>query len=206
MLVIDKRVTIIRDDESRPRARLIIATNVTARKQIEEQFLRAQRLESLGMLAAGIAHDLNNAVPDHDGRSAAAGEPEQAGEPNLDNLEKSAERGAALVRQILGVSHGIGGETQGRTVRHHRARSDRIHQPDVSERTCVSNPFTVRRSGPSIALNAYSPSPAQSVRQRTRCDAERAAGESGWRRRVSGAREEEAAAIREARDPVPFWS
>ncbi len=114
LLIVDKRVTIIRDDEGRPRARLIIGTDITARKQIEEQFLRAQRLESLGMLAAGIAHDLNNVLsPILMGAPLLrAHVPRAADRRILDNLEKSAERGAALVRQILGFAHGIGGDAQ----------------------------------------------------------------------------------------------
>jgi signal transduction histidine kinase len=38
----------------------VINTDLTERKQLESQFLRAQRLESIGTLASGIAHDLNN--------------------------------------------------------------------------------------------------------------------------------------------------
>jgi PAS domain S-box-containing protein len=113
-LIVDKRVTMIRDDAGQPRARLMIATDITARKQIEEQFLRAQRLESLGMLAAGIAHDLNNVLsPILMGVPLLREGVRKPGDRRiLDNLEKSAERGAALVRQILGFAHGIGGDAQ----------------------------------------------------------------------------------------------
>ncbi len=113
-LVVDRRVTVIRDDDGRARARLTIATDITRRKQIEEQFLRAQRLESLGMLAAGIAHDLNNVLaPILMGAPLLREHVTRAGDRRiLENLEKSAERGAALVRQILGFAHGIGGDAE----------------------------------------------------------------------------------------------
>lgn len=78
--------------------------DITERKLLEEKFLRAQRLESIGMLAAGIAHDLNNvlapilvAVPIL--RMNAKAERDQR---ILQTMEHSANRGAALVKQILG--------------------------------------------------------------------------------------------------------
>lgn len=120
LLTVDKRVTMIRDDAGRPRARLSIATDITAKKQIEEQFLRAQRLESLGMLAAGIAHDLNNVLaPILMGAPMLRASLSKPGDLRLlNNLEKSAERGAGLVRQILAFAHGIGGEPQRVQVKH----------------------------------------------------------------------------------------
>ncbi|HYP18284.1 MAG TPA: response regulator [Opitutus sp.] len=111
-LVMASRVTVLRDEQGRPQGRLSIATDITSRKQIEEQFFRAQRLESIGMLAAGIAHDLNNVLA-----PILLGAPmlrDHATDANdlrmISTLEKSAERGAALVRQILGFAHGAGGE------------------------------------------------------------------------------------------------
>ena len=52
--------TLVRDERGNPSSILIIDTDVTEKRQIEAQFLRAQRLELIGTLAAGIAHDLNN--------------------------------------------------------------------------------------------------------------------------------------------------
>jgi PAS domain S-box-containing protein len=114
------RATLIRDDDGRPKARLCIATDVTEHKRLEERFLRTQRLESIGMLAAGIAHDLNNILS-----PILMGAPilrERTRDPGdlqlLSMFEKSAERGAGLVRQILGFAHGVGGEPQPLQVRH----------------------------------------------------------------------------------------
>lgn len=111
-LIMDSRITLLRDDAGRPQGRLWIATDITERKRIEEQFFRAQRLESLGMLSAGIAHDLNNVLAPI--LLAAPMLRDHAHDPAdlrmITTLEKSAERGAALVRQILGFAQGADGE------------------------------------------------------------------------------------------------
>jgi PAS domain S-box-containing protein len=52
--------TLVRDAEGNPKTILAINTDVTEKKKLEAQFLRTQRLESIGTLASGIAHDLNN--------------------------------------------------------------------------------------------------------------------------------------------------
>lgn len=84
------------------------------RREVEEQMLRVQRLENIGMLAAGMAHDFNNvlapvlmSVPLL--RSRLAGEGDQR---ILNSIESSAHRGAGLVRQILGFAHGVTGAPQ----------------------------------------------------------------------------------------------
>jgi PAS domain S-box-containing protein len=90
-----------------------IHMDITEKKQLEAQFLRAQRLESLGTLASGIAHDLNNILT-----------PILVGVqllplkfPNLNDhtrqllktIEGSAQRGADLVKQILSFARGVEG-------------------------------------------------------------------------------------------------
>lgn len=110
-VVVDARITVLRDAAGEVQGRLIIATDITEKRRIEEQFFRAQRLESLGMLAAGIAHDLNNVLAPM--LLAAPMLRDHATDPGdirmIATLEKSAERGAALVRQILGFAHGADG-------------------------------------------------------------------------------------------------
>jgi two-component system cell cycle sensor histidine kinase/response regulator CckA len=85
-----------------------------AKKRLDEQFLRTQRLESIGMLASGIAHDLNNVLAPI--ILAAPVLRERATNPEdlriISSLEKSAERGVELVRQILSFAHGAGNALQ----------------------------------------------------------------------------------------------
>lgn len=84
------------------------------RRVAAEQLLRVQRLENLGMLAAGIAHDFNNVLsPVIMGvslfRRRLTTEQDQK---LLTAIENSANRGAGLVRQILGFAHGVAGGVQ----------------------------------------------------------------------------------------------
>jgi nitrogen-specific signal transduction histidine kinase/CheY-like chemotaxis protein len=107
-------MTLIRDNAGQPKARLSIGTDVTAKKNLEEQFLRVQRLESIGMLASGIAHDLNNILaPMLLAAPMLRDQMSNSVHVNMiTTLEKSAERGAALVRQILSFAQGVSGAHQ----------------------------------------------------------------------------------------------
>jgi PAS domain S-box-containing protein len=59
-ITVDIRLNIINDELGTPQSILSVSNDITERKKIESQFLRAQRMESIGTLAGGIAHDLNN--------------------------------------------------------------------------------------------------------------------------------------------------
>ena len=91
--------------------RLVVAhENITQMKLLEKQQRRAQRLDSIGTLAGGIAHDLNNALaPIMMGmemlRMKYSGE-----SPLLDTIEGSTKRGADMVRQLLTFAKGAEGE------------------------------------------------------------------------------------------------
>lgn len=104
--------TLVRDEEGRPKSELIINTDITEQKQLEEQFFRAQRLESLGVLVGGIAHDLNNALtPVLMGASLLQMLPlPEDAMGILKTMTASARRGAEMVQQILTFARGGGGE------------------------------------------------------------------------------------------------
>ncbi|MBT6120607.1 PAS domain S-box protein [bacterium] len=87
---------------------LVINTNISERKKLEQQFFRVQRMESIGMLASGIAHDLNNILSPFF-LAISALQPKLAdssGQPILNLMEASANRGAQLVKQILAFAKG----------------------------------------------------------------------------------------------------
>ncbi len=97
-----------------------VGTDITEKKKLQEQFLRAQRLEGIGMLAAGIAHDLNNVLTPilMAGPMLRVRATDPQDQRLLQTLEHSAERGAALVRQILAFAHGTTGEPRLMQIKH----------------------------------------------------------------------------------------
>jgi len=90
---------------------LAVFRDVTARKVQERQSLRTQRMESLGTLAGGIAHDLNNALAPILMAIAVLREDETdpVKQSMLDTINTSAQRGADMVRQVLTFARGIEG-------------------------------------------------------------------------------------------------
>ncbi len=110
-LTVDARWSLVRDAQGRPKSVLSINSDITEKKKLESQYLRAQRMESIGTLAGGVAHDLNNvlapilmaveilrdSVKDENGLAV------------LDTLEGSAQRGAELVKQVLSFARGVEG-------------------------------------------------------------------------------------------------
>lgn len=89
-----------------------IARDVTENKKLEQQFLRAQRIESIGTLAGGIAHDLNNVLTPilMSIELLRATNTNERAKGVLTSIESSARRGAELVKQILSFARGAEGE------------------------------------------------------------------------------------------------
>ncbi|MBX7104195.1 MAG: PAS domain S-box protein [Gemmataceae bacterium] len=111
-VAVESHWTSFRDPSGEPDGRIIINIDITEKKELEAKFLRAQRLESIGTLVSGIAHDLNNVMMPilmavrllkkdiHDGRKREM----------LDTAEASVERGTAMIRQLLTFAGGVEGE------------------------------------------------------------------------------------------------
>ncbi|MGL6341322.1 MAG: hybrid sensor histidine kinase/response regulator, partial [Waterburya sp.] len=108
--IVSSRMTLVRDEAGQAKSILTVDTDITEKKQIEAQFYRAQRLESLGTLASGIAHDINNILTPILGFAQLL--PVRL--PHLDEqnsrmlqiITDNAKRGAKLVKQILLFSKG----------------------------------------------------------------------------------------------------
>lgn len=111
-VIVEGRWTLVKDDDGNPSSILAINTDITERKKIEAQFLRAQRMESIGTLAGGIAHDLNNVLSpimmaiDLLKMSTR----EQATLSLLSTIKLSAKRGADMVQQVLSFARGMDGQ------------------------------------------------------------------------------------------------
>jgi PAS domain S-box-containing protein len=112
-VVTECRWTLVRNDDGEPESVLAINTDVTERRNLEQQFLRAQRLESIGTLAGGIAHDLNNVLApvmmSLDLLRDLAG---PQGQELIESLRQSVGRGADLVRQVLTFARGLDGRKE----------------------------------------------------------------------------------------------
>jgi PAS domain S-box-containing protein len=110
-IVIEMHWTLIKDREGNPKSVLAINTDITEKKRIEAQFMRAQRMESIGTLAGGIAHDLNNILtPIMMSIDVLKTAPEMPpSDKLLETMEVSAKRGADIVRQVLSFARGLEG-------------------------------------------------------------------------------------------------
>ncbi|MCI0662025.1 MAG: response regulator [Acidobacteria bacterium] len=110
--IVYSRWTLVVDESGYPQSVFVINTDMTERKRLEAQYLRAQRLESIGTLASGIAHDLNNVLSPilmavHLLQSKFTDEDSQR---LLSVLQANTERGAEMVKQVLSFARGAQGE------------------------------------------------------------------------------------------------
>jgi PAS domain S-box-containing protein len=106
------RGQVIRDEAGRAVRMVGGMSDMTEHKELERRFLRAQRMESIGTLAGGIAHDLNNMLApvlmsiELLKDNPAAAERDQI----LATIETSTRRGAEMVRQVLSFARGVEGD------------------------------------------------------------------------------------------------
>ncbi len=111
-VVVAGRWSLIRGGDGAPEAILAINTDITERQRIEQQLLRAQRMESLGTLAGGVAHDLNNVLSPillaAELLQLTDRSPQEA--EQLAMIHSSARRGADLVTQVLSFARGVEGK------------------------------------------------------------------------------------------------
>ena len=119
-IFVELRMSVVYDEAGNPKGRLSIGTDITEKKNLEEQFLRAQRMDNLGLLAAGISHDLNNILAPilMIGPLLRSRLFDASDHKLVDTLEQSAQRGADMVHQILSFARGASGELGLIQIRH----------------------------------------------------------------------------------------
>ncbi len=107
--VVALRYSIVKDGAGRTVRAYGVTQDITERKNLEEQMLRMQRVESVGRLANGVAHDLNNILtPILMGSELFSVQGWNADDLHYrDMIRRSAERGADIVRQLLLFSRGV---------------------------------------------------------------------------------------------------
>ncbi|HME54600.1 MAG TPA: PAS domain S-box protein [Candidatus Lokiarchaeia archaeon] len=111
-IIVESRWTLISDNEGNPASILTINTDITEKRELEKQLLRAQRLESVNTLAGGIAHDLNNLLTPVL-LSAQLLKDEFSSEQGMELvsiLENNAQRSADLIKRIMSFERGTEGE------------------------------------------------------------------------------------------------
>lgn len=120
VIIVESRWTLVENEQEKPTSILIVNTDITEKKQLEAQFLRAQRMESIGTLASGIAHDLNNVLAPilMSVQLLALKLQDEQARQWLKILEDNARRGAELVKQVVSFARGIKGDRTLVQVRH----------------------------------------------------------------------------------------
>ena len=122
VITVASRWTLMLDETGVPKAMLVVNTDITEKKQLEAQFLRVQRMESIGTLASGIAHDLNNILtPILSSAQLLLMQntlTDDRKQHFMKTIELSAKRGASLVKQVLSFARGVEGKRTILQVRH----------------------------------------------------------------------------------------
>jgi PAS domain S-box-containing protein len=100
-------VALVRDADARPSFAITMVEDVTERTELEERLRQSQKLEAIGRLAGGVAHDFNNMLTAIGGYTALALERLGESSPvheDLDEVRKATERATVLTRQLLAFS------------------------------------------------------------------------------------------------------
>ncbi|TWU57105.1 PAS domain S-box protein [Rubripirellula reticaptiva] len=108
--VLEQRRSLIRDNEGTPIGKLLFLIDITDRVRDEAKERRNQRLESIGRLTGGIAHDLNNVLTPIVMSAKLLKRGSKTPERLVDNIITSADRGGRMIKKLLSFASGGDGE------------------------------------------------------------------------------------------------
>jgi len=158
-IIVASRWTLVRDQQAQPKFILSVNTDITEKKQLETQFLRAQRLESVGTLASGIAHDLNNSLAPvmMSIQLLEKKIPDEQSQRLLKTLETNTKRSADLIKQVLSFARGVEGKRTTLKVHSLVAEVEQIIKQtfpkNINIRTAISAPDLWNISGDATQLH-----------------------------------------------------
>ncbi|MDZ8242170.1 MAG: PAS domain S-box protein [Nostoc sp. ChiQUE01a] len=113
-IIVASRWALVHNQFGQSQSILSVDTDITEKKQLEQQFYRAQRLESLGTLASGIAHDLNNVFTPimmiSELLPVKCKNVDARTQELFKTLQNNSQRGSDLVKQILTFARGTEGK------------------------------------------------------------------------------------------------
>lgn len=102
------KLNILKNENDEPHIMVAILDDVTALKTRELQFFNVKKLESLGQLSAGVAHDFNNILSIIMGYAKMANKPDISREVSAQHVQRigvAAQRGASLIQKLMLFSH-----------------------------------------------------------------------------------------------------
>ena len=197
-LTVESRWTLVRTDSGAPKTILVVNTDVTERKRIAEQFMRTQRLESIGALASGIAHDLNNVfAPILMATELMEGNNGADQGHILEMVKTTAQRGADMVKQVLmfvrGAEHQMEPTSLGHLATEVRRLMDQTlpctisvtAQVGKSLRPILGDPTQLHQLLVNLCVNARDAMPDGG---KLRIDLDEVDVDAAWARRSKGAR------------------
>jgi len=106
-LTLESTASVVRNRDGEVEKLVIVNRDITDRKQLQEQLHRSQKLEAIGRLSGGVAHDFNNILGLIIGYSEALQEhipPDDPYREAVDEIQNAGKRAAALTQQLLAFS------------------------------------------------------------------------------------------------------